>query len=313
MRRFTDGVYGETAMRSLAYRVLRGRRSWHNRVFTSRQSIEPLPDGGFQVRWPRHGELRTHALEALPRVGTAACILASGPSVSGLEEPERMFQTPTACVNGSADLAAELGVRVPYYFVTDYTFILQKPGLFAKCVACSDAVILNPMSLFAAMATTPGVLDHANVYLKDDLRRPFKRPRPTRGVLESDPDVLMHPTRDIGFSLKPAAGAFPGGTVVYDAVQVLFGQGYTDLFMFGVDLTSGGRFYQERSPSPTHLEDSFDRVILPAFELVQEYGRRTGLRLTNCSPGSRLPASVIPKEDGNVVLERLCSAPQLVR
>jgi hypothetical protein len=291
------------ALRAARYLVA-GRRQWHNRCFASGQSIE-ADDLGFTIRWAGRGELRARRLEALRRDGRRAAIVASGPSVRGLRRPERLFDLPVCCVNGSVELAAELGRQADYYFVSDYRFILDRPDLFAVGVRVSRAVVLNPMAVFAALLAAPDAVAAANLFLREDLRRPFRRPRPTRRELAGDPRVIVAAGGEMAFSLDPGRGTFPAGTVVYDALQVLFGIGYRDVSMFGVDLTGGPRFYHEACPATDELARAYDERIEPAFELVAEYLRRSGCMLVNGSPASRLPANIIPKVDGNLLLDRL--------
>lgn len=292
------------ALRAAWYRVVDGPRQWHNRCFASGQSIEE-DDLGFTIRWTGRGELRARRLGALRCHGGQASIVASGPSVRGLRRPERLFDRPVCCVNGSVELAAALGRRAEYHVISDHRFILDRPDLFAVGVRVSRAVVLNPMSAFAAMLAAPEAAAAANLFLREDLRRPFKRPRPTRRELAGDPRVIVTAGGDLAFSLDPSRGTFPAGTVVFDALQVLFGIGYREISMFGVDLTDGPRFYHEPSPAANELVRAYDERIEPAFALVAEYLRRSGRTLVNGSPASRLPAAIIPKVDGNLLLDRL--------
>lgn len=290
--------------RSAWFRVAGGPRHWHNRGFTAGQSIE-ADDLGFTIRWPGRGAVRARSLRTLALPGRFASIVASGPSVGTLRRPERLFDHPVCCVNGSAVLAADLGRRVDCCVVSDYRFILEKPELFRVAARVARAVVLNPMTVFAAMLTVPDALEEANLFLREDLRRPFKRPRPTAAELAGDPGLIASPTGDLAFALDPSQGTFPAGTVVFDALQILYGLGCDEVFMFGVDLTAEPRFYREQRSAPNELEEAYDGRIEPAFELVAEYLRRAGRRLVNGSAGSRLPETVIPRADGNDLLDAL--------
>ena len=159
--RFPEQSRLGAALRAARYLVA-GRRQWHNRCFASGQSIE-ADDLGFTIRWAGRGELRARRLETLRRDGRQAAIVASGPSVRGLRRPERLFDLPVCCVNGSVELAAELGRQADYYFVSDYRFILDRPDLFAVGVRVSRAVVLNPMSVFAALLAAPDAVAAANL------------------------------------------------------------------------------------------------------------------------------------------------------
>lgn len=290
--------------RAAWFRVAGGPRHWHNRGFTAGQTIE-ADDLGFTIRWQGRRTVRARSLRTLALPGRFASILASGPSVGTLRRPERLFDHPVCCVNGSATLAADLGRPVDCCVVSDYRFVLEKPELFRIAARVARALVLNPMTVFAAMLTVPEALEEANLFLRDDLRRPFKRPRPTAADLVRDPGLIASAAGDLAFALDPSLGTFPAGTVVFDALQILYGIGCDEVFMFGVDLTAAARFYRESRPAPNELEDDYDGRIEPAFALVAEYLRRTGRRLVNGSAGSRLSEAVIPRADGNDLLDAL--------
>lgn len=302
--------------RAAWFRVAGGPRRWHNRSFASGQSIA-ADDRGFTIHWRGRGTVRARNLRSLSLPGGFASVLASGPSVRSLRRPERLFDHPVCCVNGSAALAAELGRPVDCYVVSDHRFIIEKPDLFREAARISRAVVLNPMSVFAALLAAPDAVTEANLFLREDLRRPFKRPRPTAAAVASDPGLIATAAGDLAFAIDPSRGTFPAGTVVFDALQILYGIGCREVFLFGVDLSAGPRFYAESRPAPNELGDAFDRGIEPAFALVAEYLRRTGRRLVNGSPGSRLSAAVVPQADGNDLLDELerraAAAPALSR
>ena len=99
---------------------------------------------------------------------------------------------------------------------------------------------------------------------------------------------------------------FSSGTVVYNAIQVLFGCGVDSIYIFGMDLTSQKRFYESSMAIVSNQEDAFEERTLPSFELVAEYLRQhPNKHMWNCSPDSRLPGDIIPKLDPNEALARL--------
>lgn len=308
---FSDGDGVADLWRLIWHRACGGAGQWHNRVFTAGQSIEWDGDG-WLIRWPRHGTVRARAIGDLPRRGETASILASGPSVAALTRPERLFSRPVACVNGSVLLAREVGHRPAYYFVSDQRFIAEKPEIFRVGMLLADAVVLGPMAMFTALQEAPDALRDASllgtpIFLREDVERPFKRPRPTTAALRCDPDMVAVPGCRPVFSCDPSRGTGRAGTVVYDALQVLYGIGYQELFMFGVDLAGARRFYAEANPAPSGLDRTYHDSIEPAFRVVGEYLRRTGRTLVNGSTRSRLPADVIPKADGDLLLGRLAA------
>lgn len=299
---FTDGGFLEPSLRRLWHLVAGGRRRWHNRAFARSQAIERSGDD-WVFRWGDRPPVSARRIEDLPRLDAAVSIVASGPSVRQIRRPGRLFRRPVACVNGSIALANELGRRADYLFVNDYRFVVDKAELFRVGLAKADHVVLGPIAMFAAMLVVPELLADATLYFRDDLLRPFKRPRPTLAALRADPAVIVHPDGNVAYSLDVGRGVCSSGTVVFDAVQTLFGRGYREIAMFGVDLSDTPRFYAEETPAPTDLQDSYDLQIRPAFELVAEHLRRSGNVLVNGSPGSRLPAGIVPKAEPGTLLD----------
>lgn len=302
---FGADSFCEEHVRRLWFRAFARTDTWHNRVFAPQQSIEASQDGWI-VRWPGYGEFHARHVSRLTRCGLRGVILASGPSVARLERPERLFRLPVTCVNGSVTLPQRLGHRCDCLLVTDPRFIRDKPDLFRIGTALADAVVLQPATAFAALQFAPDILERSTIYLVEDPLHPFKQRRPSSEALASDPRLIVHPNGRLMFSIDPSIGICPAGTVVYGAIQLLFGLGYEQLFMFGVDLTTGPRFYAEGRPAPSELDDSYARTIEPAFQLVGEYLRRSGRRLVNASLDSRLDAADIPRVCGNDLLERIC-------
>jgi hypothetical protein len=312
--RFSDGDRWSDLGRSLWHRFRGGPRAWHNRVFTASQSIEPAEDG-WSIRWPGRGAFRARDIRDLKPAGPLAqggmaSILASGPSIHDLVRPDRLFLAPVACVNGSVALANALGRRASYYIVSDYRFVLDQPDLFRLGVSLADAVVISPVVAFAALLAAPAAVHEwearsTPVFLREDLLRPFKRPRPTREELRHDPRVLCRPGSDIVFSLDPTRGLASAGTVVYDVIQLLFGIGYRELFMFGVDLSAAPRFHGDGTSRRPELAAAYDRAIAPAFALVRDYLDQFEGVLVNGSARSRLPAEVVPKVAGNELLDLL--------
>jgi len=189
--------------------------------------------------------------------------------------------------------------------VSDARFVRDSPDLFRAGAGLADALVLNPTTLFSAMQFASDALEHTPVFLVDDVLHPFKRPRPSRAALAADRRLLVHPSQPIAFSRDPSAGVCSAGTVVYNAVQILYGIGYSELIMVGMDLSDGNRFYAERRPAANELARAFHGSIQPAFELVAEHLCRTGRKLVNASADSRLPATCIPKVDVNAAIDSL--------
>ena len=296
------------------YRFLRPPSWWHNRQYLASQTLhcgpEDGPDGGSGgnsdrgvASWSGVGTVELMELSSLPIFGDTSRVVASGPSLADIHSPGRMFSRPVACVNGGCVLAQRCDATFEYYIVTDANFVSQQPDLFRMGVRRAAHLIFNPMVLFATMRLLPGLLSDRPVFLKRDLKRPFKAPAQSLRRLRRLDGVIAHPRRKMVFCTRPSRGTYPSGTVVGDAVQILLGRGYQRLELYGMDLGGDRRFYDEVEPSPSHLADAYEARIRPMFELVREHCDATGQQVLNASPRSRLPAEVLPKFDPNELLQ----------
>ncbi len=296
------------SFRDLGIRLFRPRSFRHNRKFDPRLSISREEPDAYVIRWGRAPVARAAAPSALTARGYVCNIIGSGPSINDIRDPRLLFRKAAVCVNGSYAAAAAVGARPDYYIVTDKYFIRNKYDLFISAAENSGAVVLGAVAINALCEIDPAVLGRFRIVYYEDLRRPFmghslERPGDRAGGRYGE-SLINHDTYNVAFSTDVSVGIYPVGTVVYTAVQFAYGIGFTELRIFGMDLSDTGRFYHDESPQKNALTGSYESEIRPAFELVKRYAAEQGLSIINCSPHSRLPGSIMPKADSNEILTR---------
>ena len=293
--------------RKLYLRLCKPRSFWHNRKYDPSFRMETLDDGRFSFSLHGRHVCTAKPMSELQAPSTTACIIASGPSVKTIRETSLFQGLSCACVNGSFALAEQFGFVPDYYVVCDPVFVNCQEDLFKRAVAGSRFFVTQHHLIHRAAPRGIDLTESDNIYVYDDLRRPFMQNKQSLAFFSRDrANFLTHTEHNMAYSANPSLGLFSSSTVVYNAVQVLFGCGVDKLYIFGMDLTSQKRFYETQRTAPTHIEESYEEKTLPSFELVAEYlSLHPEKNMWNCSPDSRLPAEIIPKLEPNEALARL--------
>jgi len=271
-----------------------GRGLWHNRRFPPSFEVR---SGATEVEFAYRGQRMVcrRAETMQDRFTGRGHILLSGPSVREIREPRRLKDAFLIGVNGSpalldacgADDAGTRGTGVDLYVVDDAAFVERKLGLFLHCASRAKFTLLNyalVAELMARGVTLP------NAVVVDSVSAPFRRSR-------------AEPEREPVFSRRFSDGLKACGTVAYAALQAAYCLGLRDVRLFGLDLSREGRFYHEASPEPQRLHVQFEETVLRPMEYVGQMMRRGEWTAWNCSPGSLLPDSVLPKVEPNAGLQ----------
>jgi hypothetical protein len=263
----------------------KGRGLWHNRRFPPSFEVR---SGVTEVEFAYRGQhmVCRRAETMQDRFSGRGHILLSGPSVREIREPRRLKDAFLIGVNGSPTLFDECGTSVDLYVVDDTAFVQRKLGLFLHCASRAKHTLLNYALVAELMAhgvTLP------NAVVVDSVSAPFRRSRPEPG---SGPV----------FSRQFSHGLRTYGTVAGVALQAAYCLGLRDVRLFGLDLSREGRFYHEADPEPQRLHLQFEETVLRPLEYAGQMMRRGEWTVWNCSPGSLLPESVLPKVEPNAGL-----------
>ena len=236
--------------------------------------------------------------EWIGRINRPVTIVASGPSARQHPLAElRSNGRLVVAVNGAPAILAEHGIRPDAWIVSDPRAAFQiernfphasdtplavTPVTAATIVQQFPAgIVRRPLCLIERVNQWHGVRSLENEELLELNARsgsPFVFP--ATGVRKSI----------VGWSHRPELGFFSGCTVVFAALQLVIGLGAREIEIVGMDLGSEGHAYHEGAGAlPTSLAADYQDRILPAFELMHEVLRESGVAVRNRSPVCPLP------------------------
>ena len=280
----------------------------HMRFIHPDFQLRALDDGGFTILWKKKPVGKTLPLTQLtPPRGPDCFIIGSGPSVVDLDL-SRLGRYPCFGVNGSILKSIGNGVSYTYLFVTDRKFVLDRFELVRRILDSASDCLFSFSSLGVICEQAPELLADTRLFVLDEVNARYGIPR-----LELDEfnkqaaanrDFILHPQIKpaqgrVGFSLDIRQGVFTGQTVIYSAVQTACWLGYRRIFILGMDLGGTGhdiRFYESGiQAAPSRLDKDYEPFIRPAFEVAAKFLDKSGVKIYNLSPHSRLPESIIPK------------------
>jgi KDO transferase-3 len=244
-------------------------------------------------------------------------IVASGASAKGFPL-QRFAGVPMITVNGAISMFAEHGVRPYFYVCTDTGFAHQQPELYAKAVRLSKRLAIWPSEVEGLPVTCEAQIFPLAKAARSGLYD---------ALFNADPQLVRSRaiwgsrSRSVGFSKDLSQGFFDARTVAYVALQLACHLGFNQVFLVGVDLDqSVGRFYEGpgQAVSRCHLDEAFERRILPSLKLMADRVVDEHFAVYNLSATSKIPDAIIPKVtldqaramiQGNAPQAFMCSHP----
>ena len=210
-------------------------------------------------------------------------------------------------MNGSVARLADEKIRPLFYICNDVGFPAGRPDLavlgcnlarhIAMSLECFSEIYLHDRS--ALTGKSIHLLERVNRYYN---KKSFSD-RYFAWHIRNHPELvgsfsLLHSTANrIGFSKNIDYGYFCARTIIYVALQLVYSIGFSRVFIVGMDLDgNAGRFYEnDKNRLPTALDEQFESLILPSFQLVSKKIINNDFRVFNLSSNSRLPEKLIPK------------------
>lgn len=233
-------------------------------------------------------------------------LLASGSSVKTFPV-SRYADYPFIAMNGSVIRLIEEKIRPLFYLCTDKSFPADRPDLAVLGCEFAQHLAMSMECFYEIFLHDESVLMNKSLYLLERVNRYYeKQPvsdrsfawsiRKSTELVGSFSFLFRKPNR-VGFSKNIHYGYFCARTIPYVALQLAYTLGFQKVFILGMDLDEDvGRFYEDKGKAlPSSLDKNFDKLILPAFQLVSKKIVHKGFRVFNLSPNSRLPNKVIPK------------------
>jgi len=233
-------------------------------------------------------------------------IVGTGPSINDLDFA-RLRNCQTIGVNGAIVKFDESGFLPDYYAISTVDFFANRFDLVRRCLEHGIPALFPFWGIAEIVRRDPSLLDTSPIYLISELNKLYGQPQKPLAEFdrnaEQDSSLLLHPTVRrldvVGFSKDLAKGYFNGENIIYTALQIAYHLGYRRIFLLGMDLNYTGpnpRFYEGADDSrPSWVNDSYDRSIVPCFEIVRSICNDGELEVYNVCPGSRLPADIVPK------------------
>lgn len=286
-----SGLIFNYIIRNLAkytYKFLYPKSYKHNRRYWPFYQVNRNESGHIKQVFFRNQLIVDH--ERTPVIQNRKCMLvATGPSTQHLDA--KHYQRPDIDymgVNGAITLP---NIQFKYYVIIDHDFIRNRFDLVTK--------VLQMQCIFF---TTARCLDEIlkKMHLAD-IRCDFKvieiisagKNEKFMGDTitghEHQEHYFFH--ENFGFSLNFQDAIFDYYTVAYTAFQIIYGLGYEEIFLIGIDLTdlNQARFYEsEQHKQPTLIHHHLDD-ILKAFACAARVFNQKNKKVYNLSHISIIP------------------------
>jgi len=268
-------------------RTAGGRDRWHLRHY--RPSVTVVKSKS-RIWFEENGvQVEAYPVEYLAQKWNGRCnLVLSGPSVRELSDIGQLAEDSLMCVNGSPQLFGNDIPPMLIYHANDSTYIENRIELFLKYAALAEWTLIDYRGMFKLLELAGDRLPSTRWVVFDNWGYPFRVPL---GEIQR----LTKPSQNgkVFCSDDLSLGLGNAGTVAYTGAQFAWLTGFDSLYFYGLDLTDSGRAYQEGDPLSQMLDKAYEHTILPGFELLARESSKTGFKMFNCNPSSRLPASVI--------------------
>jgi len=261
------------------YRATHRRDQWHSERLWPHTRISRDADGRLEeMRFGRRQmRIANHSgSDALKlSLGNAVVhLIASGPSISDIDYSALRLGNVLG-VNGAIALASRHSVKFTHYCITDTGFLRNRPDLVATILSQDLLLFTTPVALTHILHHFPYDKIRCRIFLLERVGEQALRPRePAESAITHANGnlTLFDSTYGLGFSHDIRRGIFPGGTVAYEALQILSWLGFRQIYLHGIDLSNADhapRFYEnEENKLPCHLTKQLERVINDIFPIV---------------------------------------------
>ncbi len=279
--------------------------SWASKKF----SLKRVNDNGeADVYWQGRHVYRTSNLNNIRNSHYGDCFLiGTGPSINEIDisllEKKTCFG-----VNGAIAKFSGLYFKPKYYAVSTYDFFVNRFEMVREVMLEGIQSFFPFWGISQICEHDISLLKNAQIFLADPISQKYGIPKMDDEdfdkLNEFDTDFVLHREKrkmndKVGFSRNLLKGYFHGENILYTSLQIAYFIGYRRFFIVGMDLNYSGpnpRFYEKTNNSrPTWVDQSFDRSIVPCFEIVRDLILNKEIQVYNVSPESRLPKEIITK------------------
>ena len=241
-----------------------------------------------RTEWLTHSLSLYDLRDDLKQDGNEVFIIGSGPSIRK-QNIEKLADRNTILLNGAVQLIEGAGLHPLCVLVVDELFCRKRLDLLEKIPPGTNLVLTFPAIKEIAFER-PDIIRQNRIFLLHE--RKFH-----------DSDVFDTSEKNLFLFDRPTYGVFQAGTVMSAAVQLAAFLNIHHVYLLGLDISNAEkepRFYEtQKDKVRTGLLRDYERQILPFMKLASVWYRNAGWTISNCSPVSKLPYSVIPYQDFN--------------
>ena len=217
-------------------------------------------------------------------------IIGSGPSIRK-QAIEKLADKNTILLNGAVTLIKDAGLHPLCVLVVDELFCRKRLDLLASVPDGTNMVLTFPAIKEIAFER-PDIIRRNKIFLLHEKNQDF------HGKLGIDEHYLSN------FD-KVTHGVFRAGTVMSAGIQLAAFMRVPNVYLLGLDIGNAEtepRFYEkERDKIRTGLLRDYEDLILPFMKLAAAWYEQHEYRIFNCSPVTKLPYSVIPYHDFELI------------
>jgi KDO transferase-3 len=263
--------------------------------------------GEYDITWHRKPWIRTRPLTELCGLTKEAVIVTTGPSIKDLD-PALLRGKFLVGVNGAFQLRRKEPLDFDLYVILDRKFARDRFEICKEVISSGTRCFVTPYSLHQMLVHDADFMKgRENLYMLQEVDRKYDAPMVSpdafwaAGHLNKNwilPPREGYKSSHIGFSNDLCHGVFTGSTVAYVALQVCCYAGAHRIAILGMDLGNADqpRFYETKENCVSSLlAREYEPVILPSFILASAHFRKTGVKVYNLSPVSRLPDDILQK------------------
>jgi hypothetical protein len=221
--------------------------------------------------------------------GSAIYIIGSGPSV--VDQDLTVLPSGSGLLlNGSIALIGKQIDTPLAIAIEDERFVWRHFAMMCEKIAPQDTCLFSVGVMRAICEIDPDWLGGRPIILIDDIRKPFGGRRRTVDELAALEHVRFSASGDVGFSEKPDAGVFQGGSVVISALQFACAMPAKTIGLIGIDISNAAspRFYETKDAVAYSGVADAEARILSHVGLARNVAREQGIAVRNHSPISAL-------------------------
>ncbi|MCH7314654.1 lipopolysaccharide biosynthesis protein [Acinetobacter sp. ANC 3882] len=298
MVRFFSGRISRSIYK-LIYKIFFPKAAKHNRRYWPLYTVERDSQNRIEKIYFRKS-LVSNNLIPQPISHKKCMLVATGPSIQDLD-PKILHRSDLDYIGVNGAIAFD-SISFSSYVIIDHNFVgcrfdLVKKVLNSNCIffttpRCLDMILrqVRIEDIHCQIKTIETITDgHVESFL--DYAKHFD---------QNEKDFFIH--KGFGFSLDIYKGAFDYFTVAYVAFQILYTQGYKEIYLAGLDMNnfSQPRFYEDtEKQQPTTLNHHLDEVF-QAFDTVAVLFKEKDIQVFNLSRTSAVQA--FEKIDPNIII-----------